>query len=242
MPDKISCIIVDDEPVAREILVNHLSLIESVNVVASCKSAIEAFNVINDKKVDLIFLDINMPTISGLSFAKSINRDIKIIFTTAYREYAIEGFDLQAVDYLLKPISFERLLQAMNKYIGENVQQVRVDNERSEGEKPDHFFVRSDRKMIKIPYDEILYIESIGDYVKIHLEGKTVVTRESMTGIEAKLPQSAFLRTHRSFIVSADHIDLFTSEYIEIGKNQVPVSRTYKDMVMERLGGKDSGE
>lgn len=240
MPDKISCIIVDDEPVARDILVNHLSLIESVNVVASCKSAIEAFNVINAKKVDLIFLDINMPTISGLSFAKSINKDIKIIFTTAYREYAIEGFDLQAVDYLLKPISFERLLQALNKYIGENGQQVRADPERIEGEKPDHFFARSDRKMVKICFDEILYIESIGDYVKIYLEGKTVVTRESMTGIEAKLPQSAFLRTHRSFIVSLKHIDSFTSEYIEIGKNQVPVSRTYKDMLMERLGGKDT--
>lgn len=240
MPDKISCIIVDDEPVAREILLNHLSQIEAVNVVASCKSAIEAFNVINGKKVDLIFLDINMPSISGLSFAKSINRDIRIIFTTAYREYAIDGFDLQAVDYLLKPISFERLLQALNKYIGENGQQVRAAPERAEKEKPDHFFVRSDRKMIKIAFDEILYIESIGDYVKIHLEGKTVVTRESMSGVEAKLPQSAFLRTHRSFIVSVGHIDSFTSEYIEIGKNQVPVSRSYKDMVMERLGGKDT--
>ncbi|MDT8400525.1 MAG: LytTR family DNA-binding domain-containing protein [Bacteroidales bacterium] len=240
MPDKISCIIVDDEPVAREILLSHLSQIEAVSVVASCKSAIEAFNVINDKQVDLIFLDINMPSISGLSFAKSINRDIRIIFTTAYREYAIDGFDLQAVDYLLKPISFERLLQALNKYIGENGQQVRAEPERAEKDKPDYFFVRSDRKMIKIPFDEIQYVESIGDYVKIYLEGKTVVTRESMSGVEAKLPQSAFLRTHRSFIVAFDHIDSFTSEYIEIGKTQVPVSRSYKDIVMERLGGKDT--
>jgi DNA-binding LytR/AlgR family response regulator len=240
MPEKTSCIIVDDEPVAREILLNHLSQIEAVSVVASCKSAIEAFNVINGKKVDLIFLDINMPSISGLSFAKSINKDIKIIFTTAYREYAIEGFDLQAVDYLLKPISFERLLQALNKYIGENGQQLRAAPGRAEKEKPDKFVVRSDRKMIKIPYDEIQYIESIGDYVKIHLEGKTVVTRESMTGVEAKLPQSAFLRTHRSFIVAVDHIDSFTSEYIEIGKTQVPVSRSYKDIVMERFDGKDT--
>ena len=240
MPDKISCIIVDDEPVAREILVNHLSLIDSVNVVANCKSAIEAFNVINDKKVDLIFLDINMPSISGLSFAKSINRDIRIIFTTAYREYAIDGFDLQAVDYLLKPISFDRLLQALNKYIGENSCLKKNDPLPADTDRPDHFFARSDRKMVKICFNEILYIESIGDYVKIHLEGKTVVTRESMSGIEAKLPQSAFLRTHRSFIVSVGHIDSFTSEYIETGKNQVPVSRTYKEMVLERLGGKDT--
>jgi len=240
MPDKISCIIVDDEPVARDILLKHLSQVEAVNVVASCKSAIEAFNVINDKKVDLIFLDINMPSISGLSFAKSINRDIRIIFTTAYREYAIDGFDLQAVDYLLKPVSFERLLQALNKYIGENTYLKKSEPLLADSDRPDHFFARSDRKMVKICFDEIQYIESIGDYVKIHLEGKTVVTRESMSGIEAKLPQSAFLRTHRSFIVAVDHIDSFTSEYIEIGKKQVPVSRTYKDMVMERLAGQDT--
>ena len=114
MPDKINCIIVDDEPVARDILVKHLSLIDSVNIVASCKSALEAFSIINEKRIDLIFLDINMPSISGLSFAGSINKNIKIIFTTAYREYAVDGFDLQAVDYLLKPISFERLLQLIN--------------------------------------------------------------------------------------------------------------------------------
>ncbi len=115
MPETIQCLIVDDEPVAREILENHLAKIQTIHVVGSCKSALEAFNHINSEKVDLIFLDINMPEISGLSFAKSINKNIKIIFTTAYREYAVDGFDLQAVDYLLKPISFERLLQAINK-------------------------------------------------------------------------------------------------------------------------------
>jgi len=241
MPEKINCIIVDDEPIARDILVNHLSLIEAVNIVAGCKNAIEAFNIINDKKVDLIFLDISMPSISGLSFAKSINKDIRIIFTTAYREYAVDGFDLQAVDYLLKPISFERLLQALDKYIGENGQITKRDPVIPDNDRPDHFFARSDRKMIKICFAEILFIESIGDYVKIHLEGKTVVTRETISGIEAKLPQSAFIRSHRSFIVAVDHIDSFTSEYIETGRNQIPVSRTYKDIVMERLGGKSTG-
>lgn len=236
MPEKINCIIVDDEPIARDILVNHLSLIEAVNIVASCKNAIEAFNIINNKKVDLIFLDISMPSISGLSFAKSINKDIKIIFTTAYREYAVDGFDLQAVDYLLKPISFERLLQALDKYIDENAYIKKPAPVAPDNEKPDHFFARSDRKMIKICFAEILFIESIGDYVKIHLEGKTVITRETISGVEAKLPQSAFIRTHRSFIASVDHIDSFTSEYIEIGRKQVPVSRTYKNALITRLG------
>jgi len=240
MPDKINCIIVDDEPVARDILVKHLSLIDAVKVVATCKSAIEAFNTISEKKVDLIFLDINMPSISGLSFARSINKNIKIIFTTAYREYAVDGFDLQAVDYLLKPVSFERLLQALNKYFGEtstleNIPDVTINQDLS-----NHFFVRSDRKMIKICFDDILYVESIGDYVKIHLAGKTVVTREAISSIDAKLPRKDFIRTHRSFIVSMSKIESFTTEYIEIGKHQVPVSRSYKNIVMERLGGKDT--
>ena len=117
----VNCIIVDDEPVAREILENHLLKIETINIVATCKNAVEAFNELNSNVIDLIFLDINMPEISGLSFAKSINKNIKVIFTTAYREYAVDGFNLQAVDYLLKPISFERLLQAINKYLGENI-------------------------------------------------------------------------------------------------------------------------
>ncbi|MBN2772657.1 MAG: response regulator transcription factor [Prolixibacteraceae bacterium] len=235
MPESIRCIIVDDEPVAREIIEGLLSKIDSAEVVASCKNAVEAFNTINAEKVDLIFLDINMPEISGLSFARSINKDIKVIFTTAYREYAVDGFDLQAVDYLLKPISFERLLQAMNKYRNENIQIESVKNEELIAEKNDYFFVRSDRKMIKINFSEIMYIESLGDYLKINLKGKTVVTRETLSNIEAKLPQKDFLRTHRSFIVSLNSIDSFTNEYVEIGKHQVPISRNYKAGILERL-------
>lgn len=242
MPENINCIIVDDEPVARDVLVKHLSRIKAVNISAACKNAIEAFNIINEKNIDLIFLDINMPSISGLSFAKSINKDIKIIFTTAYREYAVDGFDLQAVDYLLKPVSFERLLQSVNKYLHENAQVERTGTGETGNIKNDHIFVRSDRKMIKICFKEILFIESIGDYLKIHLNGKNVVTRETISGIEAKLPRQDFLRTHRSFIVSLENIDSFTSEFIDIGKNQVPVSRNYKNTVMEKLAGNDISE
>lgn len=235
MAEQIRCIIVDDEPVAREILESHLSKIAIVHTVSSCKSAVEAFNVINSQRVDLVFLDINMPEISGLTLAKSINKNIRIIFTTAYREYAVEGFDLQAVDYLLKPISFERLLQALNKFFFENIPLLQNEMPEVPEEKSDYFFVRSDRKMIKISFSEILYVESLGDYLKFYLNGKTVITRETFMNIEAKLPQKEFLRIHRSFIVAVNAIDSFTNEYVEIGKKQIPVSRSYKNEVLERL-------
>ncbi len=235
MNKMIRCIIVDDEPMAREILESHLQKIETIEVVALCKNAIEAFNVISSQPIDLVFLDINMPEISGLSFAKSINNSVKVIFTTAYREYAVDGFDLQAVDYLLKPISFGRLMQSINKYLSEN-QQVNFDEPAHiEPEKSESIFVRSDRKMIKINFPEILYIESLADYIKIHLVDKTVVTRETISSIEAKLSQQDFLRVHRSFIVAVNAINSFTSEIIEIGKKQIPVSRSYKDVVLQKL-------
>ena len=235
MTTKIRCIIVDDEPVAREILERHIAKIDAIEVVASCKNAMEAFQAISSQKIDLVFLDINMPEISGLSLARSINKNVKIIFTTAYREYAVEGFDLQAVDYLLKPISLERLLQAVNKYLNENVQVALVPETEADEDKSDSFFVRSDRKMVKIAYADILYIESLADYIKIYLDKKNVVTRETISSIEAKLPKHEFVRVHRSFIVALKAIDSFTSEYVEIGKKQIPISRSYKDQVLKRL-------
>ena len=235
MPKPIHCIIVDDEPIAREILENHLKKIEAIQIVASCKNAMEAFSVINAKKVDVIFLDINMPEISGLSFAKSINKNIKIIFTTAYREYAVDGFNLKAVDYLLKPISFERLLQAVNKYLNENTFVFTDKKEEIQQEKSDFIFVRSDRKMIKINFSDINYVESLGDYLKIHLPNKTIITRETISNMEAKLPKREFLRVHRSFILSFSKIESFTNEFVEVNKKAIPISRSYKKEVLQRL-------
>ena len=195
----------------------------------------EAFNVINTHKIDLIFLDINMPEISGLSFARSINKNIKIIFTTAYREYAVDGFDLKAVDYLLKPISFERLLQAINKFLNENSSVYKEEKKELSVEKSDFIFVRSDRKMIKINFSDINYIESLGDYLKIHLQNKTIVTRETMSNMEAKLPKKDFIRIHRSFILSISKIESFTNEFVEVNKKAIPISRSYKKEVLQRL-------
>lgn len=234
--ERINCIIVDDEPVAREILEDHLGRIGQVHVVASCKNAVEAFQAINSHPVDLVFLDIQMPDISGLSFAKSVNRNLKIIFTTAYREYAVEGFDLRAVDYLLKPISFERLMQAIDKYLEENSitrkAQVREVHENHD----DSMFVRSERKMVRVSFSEVLFIESLGDYIKIHLVGgKTLVTRDSISNIETVLPQEDFIRVHRSYIVGRHHIDSYTSDTIGIGKHEIPISRSYREEVMKKL-------
>jgi two-component system, LytTR family, response regulator len=231
----IKCIIVDDEPVAREILESHLAKIDTIELAGSCKNAMEAFHLISTKEIDLIFLDINMPEISGLSLARSINKNIKIIFTTAYREYAVDGFDLQAVDYLLKPISFERLLQGVNKYFNEAVHVQQAPEQRITSESTETFFVRSDRKMVKIDCDEILYIESMADYIRIFLKTKNVVTRETISNIEAKLPKHEFIRVHRSYIVAQNAIDSFTAEYIEIGKKQIPISRSYKNEVLKEL-------
>lgn len=231
--NKVKCLIVDDEPTARDIIETHLSTIQQIEIVASCSNAIEAFNSINQDTIDLIFLDINMPEISGISFAKSINKDIKIIFTTAYREYAIEGFDLHAVDYLLKPISFERLLQAVNNYFEVyhkvNIQQVKDTP-------PSNFiFVRSDRRMKKINFADILYVESYSDYLKIYCLSETIVTRENISIIEAKLPQRYFIRVHRSYIISLSHIESFSNEELVIQHKSIPISRSYKEEVIKYL-------
>lgn len=233
---RISCIIVDDEPVAREILEGHLKRIEQVRVVASCKNAMEAFQTINNHPVDLVFLDIQMPDISGLSFAKSVNRNLKIIFTTAYREYAVEGFDLRAVDYLLKPISFERLLQGINKYLEENPVS-RTEPVRDQQETRDEsMFVRSERKMVRVDFREVLFLESLGDYLRIHLaNGKTLVTRDTISNIEAILPREDFIRVHRSYIVARHRIDSYTSDTIALGKHEIPISRSYREEVIRSL-------
>lgn len=238
MNKSVNCIIVDDEPVAREVLENLLGKLDNIIVVASSKNVVEAFQAINTQHVDLVFLDINMPEISGLSFAKSVSGDIKIIFTTAYREYAVDGFDLKAVDYLLKPISFERLLQAINKYFEESRNNTTPISGEIDIENENSIFVRSDRKMVKVSFDDILYIESLSDYIKIHLyDQKVLITRETLSNVEARLPHKDFMRTHRSYLVALEKIDSYTSETIGIGKHEVPISRSYRDSVMEKLEG-----
>ncbi|NAS29850.1 response regulator [Flavobacteriaceae bacterium R38] len=235
MTEQTTCIIVDDEPVAREILETHLSKIKSIKLIASCSNAIEAFNIINAHAIDLIFLDINMPEVSGLSFAKSINEKIKVIFTTAYREYAVDGFDLLAVDYLLKPISYERLLKSISKYFKIYSHQNASNTEKVDDLPKQFMFVRSERKMIKINFNDIKYIESLGDYLQIYTTNKTIITRETISNIEVKLPGKDFLRIHRSFIVSYLFIASYTNEWVEIDTKALPISRSFKAAVLKKL-------
>lgn len=250
MAKPINCIIVDDEAVARDIIALHLSKIERISIVAQCGNAVEAFNTISQHDIDLVFLDINMPEISGIAFAKSINKNIKVIFTTAYRDYAVEGFDLQAVDYVMKPISFERLLQAINRYF--EISDTSVSESSTPPETQDFIFVRADRQMLKIDFESIIYIESYSDYIKIHVKdtstksmlsavealsvtSRTVVTRETISNIEAKLPKSQFLRIHRSYIVALKEITAFTNEFVTIAEQSLTISRSYKTEVLKRL-------
>lgn len=218
---------------AREIISTHLSKIDNIEVVASCSNAIEAFQEINKHAIDLVFLDINMPEISGISFAKSINKNIKVIFTTAYRDYAVEGFELRAVDYLLKPISFERFSKAISAF--HDTQTPVTLEASSEPSSNDFIFVRSDRVMLKIDFNTIIYIESYSDYIKIHTAKKVIVTRETISAIDAKLPKDQFLRIHRSFIVAISKISSFTSDHVVIENQSLPISRSYKKEVQQRL-------
>ena len=238
MSDKVTCMIVDDEPMAREIISSFVGKIHNLELVATCKNVSEAFTVLQNNSIQLIFLDINMPEISGLSLAKSIQHKSQVIFTTAYREYALEGFDLQAVDYLLKPISFDRFLKAVQKYFDLQVSKEIIHQEKVSEVKETSIFVRSDRKMVKVRFSEIRYVESLSDYVKIFTNQETIVTRETISNIESKLPSKEFLRTHRSYIVSMNKINSFTNEFVELDKKAIPISRSYKENVLQKLAGK----
>lgn len=235
MSRKISCLIVDDEPMAREILASFVAKIPQLELIKTCANAMDAFETINKNQIDLLFLDINMPEVSGLSLAKSIHKKSKIIFTTAYREYAIDGFDLQAVDYLLKPIAFDRFLKAVNAYFEiSHPTTISQSTDTTPAQNP-FIFVRADRKMLKINFEDILFIESLSDYIKIHTTKEVVVTRETISNIETKLPPNNFIRVHRSYIIAISKITAYSNEFIEINKKAIPISRTYKEQVLQKL-------
>lgn len=213
---------------AREIIATHLAKIPNIRVLNSFNNAIDALQFLKTSNVDLIFLDINMPEVTGISLAKLISPSVKVIFTTAYRDYAVEGFELQAVDYLLKPISFDRILKAITNF--SNITPPSKSNEIT-----NFIFVRADRKMVKINFDEIQFIESFSDYLKIHLTKQTIITRETISAIEANLPDEKFLRIHRSFIIPIYKINSYTNEEIIINNKSFPISRSYKAQVIKKL-------
>ncbi|WP_299673659.1 LytTR family DNA-binding domain-containing protein [uncultured Tenacibaculum sp.] len=234
MNNIFTCVVVDDEPVAREIIESFIQKTPNLSLVASFSNALETIQFAQENEADVYFLDINMPEINGLSLAKIVNSDAHIIFTTAYRDYAIDGFNLNVIDYLLKPIAFDRFLQAIKK-IPQKRQTIQKTENKNSNES--FLFVRSERKMVKVNYKDIIYIESLSDYLKIHLQEKTIVTRETISNIENKLPEKLFIRVHRSFIVAVHFIDAYTNEFIEINNKAIPISRNYKESTLQKLTG-----
>ncbi len=227
------CLLVDDEPLAIEVLQKHIETVEQLEVVGQCNNAFKAMEFLQKNPVDLMFLDIHMPKLSGTSFVRTLQSPPKVIFTTAYKEYAIDAFELDAVDYLLKPISLERFLRAVNKLTQTTFthpEEMAAVPEISGG----FIYFRADRKMIKLFYDEILYIESVKDYIKIFREGNMpLLVKQSITATEEMLPPHLFIRVHRSFIVSVSKISAFTSNDVEIQKTEIPIGRMYKPSLLK---------
>lgn len=231
----IKCIIIDDEPLAIEIVESYVSRIEQLQLVGTFRNAILAFAFLQQHPVDLIFLDIQMPKLSGIDFLKTLKNPPKVIFTTAYRDYAPESFELEVVDYLLKPIPFERFLKAVAKVMYQSTSSPEAVVPKAESASDDYVFFKVDKKMVKTKMADVLYIESIKDYVKVRTEEKEIVTQQKISYLEESLPRQQFLRIHRSFIVNIDKIDAYSATDVEIGKHSIPIGRNYKNDVMKAL-------
>lgn len=228
----MNVIIVDDEPLALDILETYLEQLPELNLVARCENAMEARAVLKEHKVDAIFLDIQMPGMTGIDFAKTLADPPLIVFTTAFPNFALEGFELNAVDYLLKPVSFDRFKKAVQKCF-EKIESNPKSNQDLEEIKQDYIFVKADKKLIKVKYSDILYIEGLKDYVIIRTETGRVITLQTMKSLEDKMPANKFMRVHRSYIVNIDKISAINGNVVELmEKNeikQIPIGKNYRD-------------
>lgn len=236
------CLIVDDEPLARDVIRRYCEKLPVLHVVGEFSNAIEAFVFLQTHEVDLIFLDIRMPELLGTELVQSLKNPPKVIFTTAYKEYAWDGFELDAVDYLLKPIRFDRFLKAVNKALPgldkDLLPEEPVASERKSG--VDSIYLRIDRRQVRIVLDEILYIESAKDYIKIVTRDNMHLTRQTISSIEALLGQNDFVRIHRSFIVPVNKIKSYTHELVEINKKELPIGKLYLNHFLEKMDSRDS--
>ena len=229
---QLKCLIIDDEPLAQNVIENYLVSFSFIRLIAKCDNALIALEWIKKQKIDLIFLDVSMPFISGIDFIRTLRNPPAIILTTAHKEFAIESYELNVLDYLLKPISFERFLKAINKL---NIDTSEIVKPGIIDTKNDSFiYVKSEKKNVKILLKDILFIESLKDYIKIHTIDKTIVTQVPISTIEQRLPDN-FLRIHRSFIVAKDKITAYTQHDLEIGKFQIPIGRNYKAIIQRNF-------
>lgn len=229
---KAKFIIVDDEPLARKLIAAHASKIEKLELVGECGNAIDAANLLRTKSVDLIFLDIQMPEMNGFQFVSTLKNPPAIILTTAFRNYAPETFDHEVIDYLLKPVSFERFLKSVNKFFDSQIGGS-VVTDKHQGDR--FVLIKADRKIHKINEDEIFYFESMDNYVKVHVKDQVLITHENISTLEEKLSNPPFVRIHRSFIVNLKWVNTISGEGIEINKKALPFGRTFKKSALNQL-------
>ena len=232
----INCIIIDDEPLARKGLREYITDVDFLHLVGEYDNPLKATEMVSNGEVQLLFLDIQMPKISGLDFMKTLQKPIPVIFTTAFPQYALDGFELNALDYLVKPISFDRFLKAALKV--KEYYEVRQKNETDKApstEAQNYFFIKADNKLVKVAFNDILFIEALQNYVVIHVNEKKLITYLTFKSVEEYLPSSQFIKVHKSFIVSATKIDSIEGNEIRIGQHHIPISRNLKDEVMGRL-------
>ena len=234
---KYKCIIVDDEPLALDVLESFIQKVPDLELVRKCHNAIEAMAALREKEIHLVFLDIQMPEITGLELLKSLSTKPAVIFTTAYSEYALQAFELDAIDYLLKPIPFERFLKAVNKAIhylnSTNKEQTANETPAVAAEEEDYIFVKADKKIVKVKLDDILYIEGLKDYVMIYTHDQRIITLQTMKNLEERLPSTKFLRVHRSFIISIDKLKSVAGNAVEIKNKMIPLGKHYRDDFMK---------
>ncbi len=227
----IRCMIVDDEPLALDILENYIQRVPNLQLVKRCKHALEAYDYLQRDSVDLIFLDIHMPELTGIDFIKSLSNRPLVVFTTAYSNYAMEGFNLDVLDYLLKPIAFDRFLKAVDKASRLLSSEPEGNQENSE----EFLFVKSDGKMVKVRYDDVLFVEGMKDYVQIQMSDQRLIVHQTMKKMERALPPDRFLRIHKSFLVAIEKIESLDGNLLEVGKHQLSVGANYRDDLLAHI-------
>uniref|UniRef100_UPI0032174614 LytR/AlgR family response regulator transcription factor n=1 Tax=uncultured Draconibacterium sp. TaxID=1573823 RepID=UPI0032174614 len=233
------CIIIDDEPIGIRVIKNHLSAFTDFEIVAECANALEAMPILAKEKIDLMFCDIQMPQITGVDFVRSLLHRPKVIFTTAYRDYAVDAFELNVVDYLLKPVSFERFTKAIHHFLEEQAPEPETTHSpASEPTNRDFIFLKADKKHYKINLSDVLYFESLGDYVVAYTTDKKIVTKERISHLAENLPGQHFIQIHRGYIVSIGKIESVGPGFVELNKKKLPVGRNYKPLLNELMGNR----
>lgn len=233
---KVKCLIIDDEPLSQEIIENYVHAIPQLELAGKCGDAFEAMQMLQNNDIQLVFLDINMPRLSGINLIKSLSHPPLVIFITAYPEFAVEGFEVEAVDYILKPFSLERFIKAVSKALKKITSTQTVITTPAAYK---YLIVKADKRLHKIDYKDIVYFSAIGDYVKVHTLQRVLITKDTMKKIEITLPQQSFIRIHKSYIIAVNAIEYIEGNQVKVLHQLLPIGLTFKDKLLERLNKKE---